>query len=397
MKTVSILNAWDTTCDAMNGADKDGDTNMDTDNPIILKRTKNSPTIMCVQKKAAKIIPTEKSIVEANKLAFNDDIGTVTNRVTTMIERQSNPELSVKAHKELSDRIISGQHFQQATIDRAKGIIAKPMPESWYSRRANRIKPDDSEEEIERKKFDMSIVADKKPYFMIYVYPHLKKEYDSYHKNVDFKSYSLFDKSVDELTSESKGEHTQEENVFLGYYNALMPVGYNPCVVNRISWLFEKEFKGYLSKLSKTKEFDYTILKSDTSYSTKNYNQVVQLYHDYLMKMDTLHKRMRVERFDDVGMERKKVADYFQTECLKVCTNEDELCNIVLDICYTKETSKQFAWDICGEQIVNNLLLKNNHGLTYPEFTGNSEPDFVYIGYGFDMKYLEVDDEQERL
>ena len=23
MKTVSILNAWDTTCDAMNGADKD--------------------------------------------------------------------------------------------------------------------------------------------------------------------------------------------------------------------------------------------------------------------------------------------------------------------------------------------------------------------------------------
>ena len=391
MKTVSILNAWDTTCDAMNGADKDGDTNMDTDNPIILKRTKNSPTIMCVQKKAAKIIPTEKSIVEANKLAFNDDIGTVTNRVTTMIERQSNPELSVKAHKELSDRIISGQHFQQATIDRAKGIIAKPMPESWYSRRANRIKPDDSEEEIERKKFDMSIVADKKPYFMIYVYPHLKKEYNLYHKNADFESYTYFDKGVDELIAEGENNWTEEEKNFVKYYNALMPVGCNPCVVNRISWLFENEFNGYLSKLNNPDGFDYTILKSDTLYSAKNYSQVLQLYNEYIMRMDTLHKRMRVERFDDVNLERKKIADYFQAECLKVCTNEEELCNIVLDICYTKETSKQFAWDICGEQIVKNLLRKNGFELSYPELSDNESADFTYMGYGFGMKCLEVD------
>ena len=109
MKTVSILNAWDTTCDAMNGADKDGDTNMDTDNPIILKHTKNSPTIICTQRKAEKIIPTEKSIIEANKLAFNDDIGTVTNRVTTMIEIQANPDLPKEMYDELSDRIMCGQ------------------------------------------------------------------------------------------------------------------------------------------------------------------------------------------------------------------------------------------------------------------------------------------------
>ena len=154
-----------------------GDTNMDTDNPIILKHTKNSPTIICTQRKAEKIIPTEKSIIEANKLAFNDDIGTVTNRVTTMIEIQANPDLPKEMYDELSDRIMCGQLFQQNTIDRAKGIIAKPMPETWYNRRSNVPKSDDSEAEIEKKNFDMSIVADKKPYFMIYVYPHLKKEY----------------------------------------------------------------------------------------------------------------------------------------------------------------------------------------------------------------------------
>lgn len=391
MKTVSILNAWDTTCDAMNGADKDGDTNMDTDNPIILKRTKNSPTIVCTQRKAAKIVPTEKSIIEANKLAFNDDIGTVTNRVTTMIERQSDPDLSDEAYDVLSYRIMSGQNYQQATIDRAKGIIAKPMPEAWYSRRANRIKPDDSEDEIKRKQFNMNIVADKKPYFMIYVYPHLKKEYNLYHKNADFESYTYFDKGVDELIAEGENNWTEEEKTFVKYYNALMPVGCNPCVVNRISWLFENEFNGYLSKINNPDGFDYTILKSDTLYSAKNYSQVLQLYNEYIMRMDTLHKRMRVERFDDVNLERKKIADYFQAECLKVCTNEEELCNIVLDICYTKETSKQFAWDICGEQIVKNLLCKNGFELSYPELSDNESADFIYMGYGFGMKCLEVD------
>jgi hypothetical protein len=73
----------------MNGADKDGDTNMTTDNQVLLKSTRNELTIMCLQKKAEKKIPTEEDIIKANKLAFNDDIGTVTNRVTSMFERQA--------------------------------------------------------------------------------------------------------------------------------------------------------------------------------------------------------------------------------------------------------------------------------------------------------------------
>ena len=34
-------------------------------------------------------------------------------------------------------------------------------------------------------------------------------------------------------------------------------------------------------------------------------------------------------------------------KCVEICPNEDELCNIVLDICYTTNNSKQFAWDVC--------------------------------------------------
>jgi len=45
-----------------------GDTNMDTDNPIIVKRTLNSPTIMCVQRKAEKKIVEDEDIVKANRV-----------------------------------------------------------------------------------------------------------------------------------------------------------------------------------------------------------------------------------------------------------------------------------------------------------------------------------------
>jgi len=94
-----------------------GDTNMCTDNPIIVNRTKHSPTIICLQKRAAKKIPTEDDIIASNKLAFNDDIGVVTNHVTSMIEVQSGYSPESDEYKTLDYRIMCGQLFQQNTIN----------------------------------------------------------------------------------------------------------------------------------------------------------------------------------------------------------------------------------------------------------------------------------------
>lgn len=89
---------------------------MCTDNPIILKNTLNSPTIICLQKNAEKIIPTEKDIIAANKLAFNDDIGVVTNYITSMIEVQSGFPADSLEYQVLAYRIMCGQLYQQNTI-----------------------------------------------------------------------------------------------------------------------------------------------------------------------------------------------------------------------------------------------------------------------------------------
>lgn len=90
-----------------------GDTNMITDNPIIVRNTHNDPTIVCVQKSAEKIVPTEEDIIKANKLAFNDDIGIVTNRITSMIEVRAGFDPDSEEYKTLQYRIKCGQMYQQ--------------------------------------------------------------------------------------------------------------------------------------------------------------------------------------------------------------------------------------------------------------------------------------------
>lgn len=122
MDTVLILNAWDATCDAMNGADKDGDTSMCTDNPIIVRNTLNAKAIVCVQRKADKIIPTESDIIASNKLAFNDEIGKITNRVTSMFEIQAGFPPDSPEYNELAYRIMCGQLYQQNAIDYSRSV-----------------------------------------------------------------------------------------------------------------------------------------------------------------------------------------------------------------------------------------------------------------------------------
>lgn len=49
------------------------------------------------------------------------------------------------------------------------------------------------------------------------------------------------------------------------------------------------------------------------------------------------------------------------------------------------KNSKHFVWSVCGEQIIRNLLSKNNNTVTYPVMVENEDYDFEYKGYKFKM------------
>lgn len=389
-----ILNSWDTTCDALNGADKDSDTFFTTDNEIIVNHTLNSSTIECVQRKTEKIVPTEDDMIRANKLAFGDEIGTTTNRITGMIERQATFEKDSLEYKTLEYRIMCGQHFQQTAIDKSKGIISKPMPKYWYDKNACKKLPDNTDEQRQFKELCLNIVAENKPYFMKYVYPDLLAKWNKYIRDTGCKCIREFKMTMTELLS--KPNKTITEKDFLKYYEDLKPCGDNACTVNRIAWLFEDTFREYLSRYITTHPFDYSILKSGIEYSKNDYKQIQKIkneYDDSVKYYQRLANSQRLDK-DEVSVNRNMMLLKFKSKCEEICSNKKELCDLIVDMCYSTEKSKQFAWDICGETIIENLLEKNNYIIYYPQLV-NSDGEFEFGGEQFMMcsKKLKEDEE----
>lgn len=381
MTTCTLFNSWDTAAHALNGMDKDGDLVMLTDNEILVDRLKVLPALMCVQRKGEKRIVTEEDFIKANIDSFGDDIGKTTNWITSMFDVQAKFARDSPQYKELDYRIKCGQLYQQNSIDKAKGIIAKPMPREWHDRHSvNQI------EDPERRRFYQEIVADKKPYFMRIIYPALAKQYNTYIKNTNKNALREFQMTVDELYAVPEHERTERQKDFLRYYEKRMPVGTNDCVMNRICRRFEAEFDGYLGRHNSATEFDYTIMKSGAEYTRSQYNAIAKLYENYNKRLRSYAVFANYERVDeyDTFSRMSEMRTEFEQECGKVCPNRFTLCDIVLDICYTRSSTKRFAWEMCGEEIIQNLLRRNGGVIAYPVI--DPEGDIAYGGNTFSLR-----------
>ena len=393
MTTCTILNSWDTTTHATNGADKDGDMYLLTDNKVLVKNTLNLPAIMCVQRKAAKTVIEEADLILANKNSFGDEIGKITNRITTMFDVQSQYVPGSQEYEVLDYRIKCGQHFQQAAIDKTKGIIAKPMPKEWYNRDANRQDKADSEIESTKKEFNLRIVADRKPYFMRYIYPDLMKKYNTYMTNANKKALREFGLDIKGIMAQE--ELTNEQVAFLEYFDWKLPVGDHDCVQNKICKRIEEEFDGYVKKNPPPATFDYTVLKTSMEYTKSQYALIAELYEEYTQKVqefmvESYYKRMDQ---DDAIVGKALLLRNFKQLCNEICSNAEQLCNIVLDLCYRNNRSKQFAWDMCGTQIIENLLNKNGRKLSFPVSDDNGDIEFG--GQRFSMSTIIIGSDEE--
>lgn len=261
------------------------------------------------------------------------------------------------------------------------------MPRLWYDRHAVNKIEDPVQRELYRK-----IVADKKPYFMRYIYPALMKQYNTYIKNTNRNSLREFQMTVAELSKLPIGETTDRQRDFLKYYEYRMPVGTNDCIMNKICRRFENEFDGYIGKHSLTSKFDYSIMRSDEEYTSKQYSAIKKLYEDYNKRLVSYSVFADYERTNecDSCIALSVMNDEFRKECNKICPNSSALCNIILDICYTKKSTKRFAWSMCGTEIIHNLLAKNGYRISYPVMDANGDIEFSGNTFSVEIKTVEV-------
>ena len=384
MNACTILNGWDTTTAALNGCDFDGDLVLLTDNRILVERLTQLPALMCVQRKAEKRISNEDDFIRSNLESFGNDIGQTTNWITSMYEVQSRYPYGSPEYDMLSYRICCGQLIQQNVIDSCKGIIAKPMPRSWHDRHAaNAI------EDRELRRLYRAISADRKPYFMRYIYPDLANRYTTYIKNTNRQCLREFGLTVEELRG--LPEHNEREDEFLKFYELMMPVGTGDCVMNRICRKFEDAFDSASFRNQDAEPFDYRIMKSGAEYTERQYMMIRKLFTEYNKRLKDYKAASLYERFEDeiAAASIGQINEEFREECCKVCPNEDCLCDIILDICYAKTSTKRFAWNMCGDIIIRNLLRANGNRITYP--TLRDDGDIRYCGNVFAMETKEVE------
>ena len=390
MTTCTLFNSWDTAAHALNGMDKDGDLVMLTDNKVLVENLKVLPALMCVQRKASKKIVSEEDFIQANIDSFGDDIGKTTNWTTSMFDVQAQYAKGSREYEELDYRIKCGQLFQQNAIDKAKGIIAKPMPREWHDRHSVNLI-----EDTDTRRFYLKLVADKKPYFMRLIYPALMKQYNTYIKNTNKNAMREFQMTVDELLAIPTSEQTERQKDFIRYYHSRMPVSNNDCVMNRICRRFEQEFDGYLGRHNADTEFDYTIMKGDAEYSRSQYNAIMKLYENYNKRLRNYAVFANYERVDeyDTFARMLEMRNEFIQDCTKECPDRFALCNIVLDICYQRSSTKRFAWEMCGEEIIQNLLKRNDGVISYPTLDANG--DIEYCGNRFSVNQYRWEESDE--
>lgn len=387
MPTTNIINCHDAFYAAENGADNDGDAILVTDNEILLRNTRDVPAIVCVQKKAEKCVITDELLAQSNELGFGDEIGSITNRITALYDIMTKFDKDSEEYKTLEYRIKCGQMFQQNAIDRTKGIVCQPMPEQWYEFKAVVVHDGDSEETQQKKEFNRHILADKKPYFMIYIYPDKKKELNDFVKSANRISLENFSLTMDELiTKENK---TEAEQTHVDYYNKRFPIYYGSCVMNRFCRYVEQEFDGYVdNKKSENKNYPLVDLLVSRNYKSnvarspevkklrEIYEEFAKYYHKAQIKIFT------GECDKDSGNDYKSaVIEEFLKACYEVCSSEERLCDILLKIGYKTAGSKKLLWNTFGERICKNVLDKNSR---YSYFTMDKNGETVYRGQTYE-------------
>lgn len=388
MKTCTIFNSWDTAMIACNGMDFDGDIVMLTDNAVLVKNTRELPALMCVQRNAAKKVSSEYDFIKSNIDSFGNAIGAITNRATSMYEVRSHFDKGSEEYKTLSYRIRCCQQAQQDEIDRAKGIISKPMPKAWYDKHTVNKIEDESVKHLYR-----TIVADKKPYFMRYIYPDLMKQYNTYIKNTTRKALREFQMTVEEMRTLPYNELDESQREFLRYYEYRMPVGVGNCVMNKICRRFEEEFDRRANRCNTPERFDYSFMKGTEEYNSAQFYSVKHLYENYNEELRN-YKILANNKWIDDNERAEKMAsinDEFRKKCSEICPNESALCNILLDICYSKNSTKKFVWELCSQTIIRNLLTANNNTISYPTADADGEVSYCENKYTIKTKEIEIE------
>ena len=378
---VVILNVHGTDTARMSDCDADGDILMLTNNEQFVKNNYGGLPITYNKKKAEKKILDESELWKTDLLSYDTKIGYITNCSTTLYTMLNEYNEGTQEYSEILNRLKICRRLQGDQIDKAKGVEILSFPITWTN-----WSKDLSE-------LDKSLLIDKRPYFMRYLYPDKNKAYRDYINGYIYSSNSKFGVPLVDLLS--KDNKTEEERVFINRYHRNNSLLDNDSLMNNICHHMEKEVK----ELKIRKSF------VDPNLSILLKNKDIEIDKEKLKQLYIIYKKYKTEKryFRDLkdanGEEKYKTIEqynkYIRQECMKISSNISELASLAVTICYeiVPSDNKYFAWSVFGEGIVLNVESNKNDPMFIPTLdpVGNIE----YLGKRYSNKEIKLIEEEE--
>lgn len=390
-----IYNVWGVDTIRHSDSDWDYDIVFTTDNDIMISSIFPAKNVITYEKVSA---PSQTlsstNILNTDLRSFDSKVGTITNYSTTFITMLSNFKKNSSEYNELIDRIKLLRRYIGDSIDQAKGIKMKPFPQEW--KRREFLREDDSDEVKKTKYYHNSLVANKKPYFMIYIYDKVKNEYKEYKKKCERTCREKFGCTLEQLIN--KSNKNKQEIYYVSDYYRRMPVIKNKSAMNVLCNIFDSiDFKYKRPNNSENVKEMFDIL-----FDTK-----IEINHDILNKLNDLYKKFNKKRhfkykndilkYLDFESEQdsennKRMNEFYEeirNEAYTICSNSKELANHLIYITYqlNPNDSKEFAWSIAAEGILDILKDKSCGNIQIPMPDKNGEE---YLGQKFTLRSLIV-------
>lgn len=339
-------------------SDYDGDIIMTTNNDIIIKNAYRGLPITYIKNKTPKEIINEDDLYEYDIKAFDTRIGFITNCSTTLYSMLPQYDNKSVEYGEIIKRLKICRKEQGNQIDKAKGLIVKPFPSYWTKwTRINK----ENEKFSDIIELNNSILIDKRPYFMRYLYPNYNKKYLRHEANFNKYCLAMFGKPFSEINENDEGYAD-----IMDKYHRYSPLLDTECTMNNICHYMEREVKEIKLNFPLKIYENLLLFMKDQSipFDVVKYKQMEALFRKYRSERSRFNKILMNDGQGASGENRFKTIEqynkYIRSEAYKISKDFAELTNLAVSICYElyPSDSKSFAWSVFGDGIVENI--KNN-------------------------------------
>ena len=351
--------------------DFDGDIIMTTDNDDMISAVVGGNPITYNHPKAEKKKITQKSLFLADMSSMGTKIGFITNISSSLHSLYySFLKGSVERH-EIGQRLKLLRMYQGFEIDSGKSSGEKRLvPDEW------------SKWSKELGDLDKRIIADRRPYFMVYLYPHYFRKYKKELDSADRYCWSRFGKSASDVLSFPSNR--VEENFCRNYYKYSYFI-FSPSPMNRVCWHMEETLSTQEAHLREG-NFEYKEI-----YSSRKPNideDKLKAMYTVMEKYIVLKKVWRKSRGDIKKDIWDSLSQIRNNVIRDVTSNSQEIGDLAVALMEKTSRASSFSWNICGDDIVENILSRHGRQITIPLKDDYGDIKFLYEKYSTKRVYV---------